>query len=137
MLNENNVRDILINYLEGKKHKIISSCDTNSKGIDIIALDLKTKNELHIEVKGETSSKKHTARYGKPFDSKQIRTHISRAVFSAMKVISLKPVGSKTVAAIALPKTKGHVSEFDNVKKAVKKLNIKIFWVDEKTVSEE
>ncbi|HXU27666.1 MAG TPA: hypothetical protein VN698_10570 [Bacteroidia bacterium] len=137
MLNENDIVKILINYLESKNHKILQSRDTNSKGIDIIALNSKTKNELHIEVKGETSSKQHTARYGKPFDSKQIRTHISRAVFSAMKVISLKPVGSKTIAAIALPKTKGHVSAFENIKKAVKKLDIKIFWVDEKTVSEE
>lgn len=111
--------------------------NTNSKGIDIIAYNNKNNNRLFIEVKGETSSKGHTNRFGKAFDGKQIRNHISRAVFAAMKVISQKLAGNKTKAAIALPATDGHKKEFDNIRLAVKQLNLKVFWVDTEKVVEE
>ena len=137
MLNENDVVELLIKHLISNNYKIIQSLNTNSKGIDIIADNIKTNARLFIEVKGETSSKEHTNRFGKAFDSKQIRNHISRAVFAAMKVISLKPAGAKTKAAIALPATDGHKKEFNNIRLAVKQLNIKVFWVDTEKVVEE
>ena len=137
MLNENDVVELLIKHLINNNYKIIQSLNTNSKGIDIVADNIKTNDRLFIEVKGETSSKEHTNRFGKAFDSKQIRNHISRAVFAAMKVISLKPAGAKTKAAIALPATDGHKKEFDNIRLAVKQLNVKVFWVDTEKVVEE
>jgi Holliday junction resolvase-like predicted endonuclease len=137
MLNENDVVELVTKYLLDNGYTIVQSLDTNSKGIDIIADHLKTNDRLFVEAKGETSSKEHTNRFGKAFDSKQVRNHISRAVFSAMKVVSLKPAGKKTKAAIALPSTDGHKKEFENIKAAVRQLNIKVFWVDTEKVIED
>ena len=137
MLNENEIVELLTKHLIANNYKIIQSLDTNSKGIDIIADNIKNNDRLFIEAKGETSSKEHTNRFGQAFDSKQIRNHISRAVFAAMKIITLKPAGSKTKAAIALPATEGHKKEFENIRGAVEKLNIKIFWVDTENVIED
>lgn len=137
MLNENDIVRILTEHLKANGYDIVQSLDTNSKGVDIIADNIKTKQRLFVEAKGETSSKEHTNRFGKPFEGKQIRNHIARAVLAAMKIISAKPAGNKTRAAIAFPSTDGHRKELETVKVAVKRLDIKIFWVDEKKVTEE
>lgn len=137
MLTENDIVDILVKHLTKNNYNIIQSLDTNSKGVDIIADEAGSNDRLYIEVKGETSSRLHSRRFGKAFDGKQIRTHISSAVFAAMKIISSKPSGNKTNAAIAFPASEGHRQEFEKIRIAVKQLGIKVFWVDPKTVSED
>ncbi len=137
MLNENHIVDLLTAYLKKNDYEIVQSLDTKSKGVDIIADNKITKHRLFVEVKGETSSKEHTNRFGKPFDGKQIRNHIARAILASMKIISAKPAGNKTRVAIAFPLNDSHQKEMETVKVAVKQLEIKIFWVNEKKVIEE
>lgn len=137
MLNENNIVKLLAEYLKSNGYEIVQALDTVSRGPDIIADNIKTKHRLFVEVKGETSSKEHTNRYGKPFDGKQIRNHIARAVFTAMQVLTSKPAGDKTKAAIALPLTAGHQKELETVRNAIKRLDIKVFFVDSNGVKEE
>jgi hypothetical protein len=63
---------------------------------------------LYIEVKGETSSKDHSNRFGNAFDLNQIKSHVSRAILASLTVLNDKPSGPKTKAAIALPDNTGH-----------------------------
>lgn len=137
MLNENDIRNKLTEYLEATGFSILQSLNTTSKGVDVIAENIKTKQRLFVEVKGETSSKEHTSRFGKSFDGKQVRNHIARAIFAAMKVLSDKPAGNMTKAAIALPANDAHRKELETVKSVVQQLGIKIFWVDKDMVTEE
>lgn len=135
MLNENDIVEKLTEHLKNNGFEIIQSLDTKSKGVDIIADN--GKYRYFIEAKGATSSKEHTARYGKAFDSKQIFNHIAKAIFASMKIISSKPAGSKTKAAIALPVTTGHKQELETVRFSIKQLGLKVFWVEQDKVTEE
>ena len=137
MLNENDIVQILTEYLKKNSYKIIQSLTTDEKGVDIIADNLLNNQRLYVEVKGETSSKSYTNRFGKSFSGGQIRNHISRAVFASMVILSSKPAGDKTKVAIALPVTDGHKKEIETIAKALKTLHIKVFWVNEDGVTED
>ena len=132
MLTENDVVNVLANYLEEKGYSILQNLNTGEQGVDIIAE--RTNKILYVEAKGETSSKSHTNRFGKPFTLNQISSHISRAILASMKVISCKPSGNKTKAAIALPDTAGHRKIIDKILPALQKLQITVFWVTKKAV---
>lgn len=129
MIDENDVVQILADYLKKNSYKIHQQLATDKAGVDIIAENIITKHWLYIEAKGETSSKSHTNRYGKAFTNGQILNHIAKAVFASMVILSSKPAGDKTKAAIALPATDGHKKQLATIAKSLKALNIKIFWV--------
>lgn len=83
MLTENDVVEKLAKYLESKGYNIISSQDTNSRGVDLVAK--KGDQNLYVEAKGGTSSKLHTARFGKPFTKNQIKSHIAGAIYNTLR----------------------------------------------------
>ncbi len=86
MLNENHITDILAIYLEKKNFKVLQKLNTGQKGVDLIVQDLEGFKH-YIEVKGETSSKENSNRFGLPFDGKQIWNHISVALMKTIKTI--------------------------------------------------
>lgn len=137
MLNENQIIEILIKYLENKGFKIAQKRNTSENGIDIIATNLSKNEVIYIEAKGETSSKNNSSRFGLPFDEKQIRNHVSVAIYCALKVLSSKPSGKKTRVGIALPSNRGHEIEIKKVSKVLKSLGVRIYWVGSDTVAEE
>ncbi len=127
MLTENDVVQKVTDYLGSKDYKIINSLNTYERGIDIVA-----ENDtavVYIEAKGETSSKKTSNRFGKPFSKGQIRSHISVALFATMKVIADMPAGDKTKVGIALPDTPGHRDRIYLISQALTKFDIRIYWV--------
>jgi len=86
MLNENEITDILEVYFELNNYTVIQKRHTGQRGVDLIVQDpLGAKH--YIEVKGETSSKEYTRRYGHPFDKKQIWNHVSVALLKTIKTI--------------------------------------------------
>jgi len=132
MLTENDIIKYLTNHLKSNGYVIIQSLTTNEKGVDIIAERNKTK--LYIEAKGETSSKSHTNRYGKPFTKNQVKSHVSRAILTSMEVISAIKNGEKTEVALALPDTESHRELINRIMPAITILDLKIFWVSKKGV---
>lgn len=127
MLTENDIVEKLTNFLETKGYRIIQSLTTNQPGIDIIA---ETEFEkLYIEAKGETSASKTSNRFGLAFNRNQIKSHISVALLATMKVISSLPAGNKTKVGIALPDTEGQRQVINQIIPALKKLEIRIYWV--------
>jgi hypothetical protein len=129
MLTENDIVLLLIEHLKEVGYRIVQSLQTTQRGIDIIAEN--SKHTIYIEAKGETSSKDHTNRYGSPFDSNQIRSHVSRAILASMKVLHNKPAGPKTKVGIALPDTVFYRDLIAKIATPLKTLGIKVFFVSQ------
>jgi len=124
MFTEYEVITSVCNFLESHNCCINQQLNENEKGDDIIAVN-QTNQRIYIEAKGETSSKKGTNRYGKAFNSSQILTHISRALYRA---ISMREKYSSHVG-IALPETKNHLLEIQNINNTLQEIKIEVFWV--------
>jgi Holliday junction resolvase len=135
VLTENHIISFLTVHLKKKGFEILQSLRTNEKGVDIIAK--KGKELLYIEAKGETSSKEYTSRFGKPFEGKQIKTHVSRAILTSMILLDNRSKTENLKVAIALPDTKGHRALIEKIQKSLKELDIKLFWVSERVVIEQ
>lgn len=122
MLYEDDVVDAVCIDLDRRGWQIEQRLTPTQQGIDVIASRAGTR--LCIEAKGETSGKDHTARYGKPFDSKQINSHVSRAFYAAATAMSAGNVG-----AIALPDSAGHQACVAKIAPALERLGIPVGWV--------
>lgn len=127
MLTENDIVNILAEYLVKEGYTINQSLTTLQTGIDLIAEN--SKEVLYVEAKGETSSKEGTNRYGSSFSSNQIKSHVSRAILSSMIVLQENPSGSKTKVAIALPDNLGHRNLVLKVLKPLKSISIIVFLI--------
>mgnify|MGYP003632711184 CR=1 FL=1 len=133
MLTENDIVEKVTDFLKKKEYRITQSLTTNQQGIDIIA---ETESEtIYIEAKGETSSVETSKRFGLPFNRNQIKSHISVALLATMKVISSMPSGNKTKVGIALPDTKEQRIVINKIIPALKKLDIRIYWVNQNQVT--
>jgi len=123
MLTENEVIYKLQKHLErqGFSTKVSS---TSEHGVDLIAI--KQKRRLYLEVKGQTSSKPDTNRYGKEFTPNQKLDHVAKAIYTAMKTLNqIKNVE----VGIALPNDKTHEKIVQAVLLPLKLLKIKVFMV--------
>ena len=132
MLTENDIVDKLSAHLQADGYEILQSLGTKEKGVDIIAK--KNGQTLFIEAKGETSSKSHTNRFGKPFTKNQIKSHVSRALLASMRILTSQPAGQSTAVAIALPDTVGHRDLINEINLSLKELDIIVFWVSQTTI---
>lgn len=127
MLTENDILEVLSSYLIAKGYKEIKRSNTKQTGVDLIAEN--ADEILYIEAKGETSSKSETSRFGLEFSGGQIKSHVSRAILAAFEIISEKPAGSRTKAAIALPNNKGHQKLINKILPALTQSGIRVFLV--------
>lgn len=135
MLTENDIVEKLSTHLEKEGYEILQSLGTGEKGVDIIAK--RNRQTLYIEAKGETSSKSHTNRFGKPFTKNQIKSHVSRAILTSMKILTSKPSGQGTAVAIALPDTDGHRNLISEIYQPLKKLDITVYWINQNSIRQE
>ncbi len=128
-LNENDVVAAVCDYLESHGYTIHSTCTTKQTGEDIVASNASTGERLSVEAKGATSARERSARFGQPFDSAQIRVHVSEAVFKAVQVLSAATEGEPVTAGIALPATSYHQSMVGLVMPILERLGVRLFWV--------
>jgi len=120
--------------LERRRYEILQCLtDPRAHGHEIIAVKTgRRRGELYVEAKGQTSSKKTTPRFGKPFSETQVESHVARAFHKASAVISQPPSDNDVRAAIAFPDTPRHRACVEKIAPALKSLRIGVFWVDEK-----
>src|SRR5579864_2278568 len=85
MLTESDVIASVCRFLKRRNFQITKFCRETEHGKDILALAPDGKRQVTVEAKGETSSKRHTSRYGKPFNNGQVEDHVSRAVYCALR----------------------------------------------------
>lgn len=128
MLTENRVIELLEHHFIKNKCKIVHKANTNQRGVDLIAECNDYK--YYIEAKGETSSKKNTNNFGKPFTSNQITNHIARAILTTIKIqIDTDENTSKYIIAFPdRPKHRQHLTKLIN---RLKEINIDIYLVSE------
>jgi hypothetical protein len=82
---------------------------------------------LEVEAKGGGSSKPHTARFGQPVTTAQVRVHVGEAVLTAMKVVA----AGKAHAAVAFPDTSRHRAQAGPVESVLDRLGVTVHWVRE------
>lgn len=124
MLHEDDVVSAVVSYLRDDGWKIESTALATQHGDDIVAT--RDGERLVVEAKGEGSSKSHTKRFGKPFNTGQVSTHIAVAILRSMRVVS----EGVSTAAIALPAVNSHRREVHRVAPALSAIGVQVFWVD-------
>lgn len=132
MLNENHITDLLANYFVNLEYEVLGKLTTIEKGIDLIVKN-KQGQITYVEVKGETSARTTSRRYGLPFNKNQIDVHIGKALLATFRAIN-KFKDNENEFAIAFPGNIGHEAVLKDIKYVLDKLNIKIYLVSETNV---
>lgn len=131
-LDENEIIDIVCQYLENKKdYNIKQKLKTTEKGIDIIAENDKNGRTLWIEAKGGTSSVKKSKRYGKPYTKTQVFDRVAKGVFTGLQLLMNRKDRKNIEVGLAFPDTKYFQEYLKPIKPILKQLNIKMFLVNE------
>ncbi len=128
LLGEMDIIDSVCSYLETNGYRITSKVGSVSEhGIDIVAMSQHDKVRLHVEAKGQTSSKSETKRFGKEFTRNQKRDHLGKALLKSCEWIQ-----QNVAAAIALPDDTVDRELIDSITTAIARLGIVVFLVDER-----
>jgi hypothetical protein len=130
MLLESDVISAVTERLSRHGYRIVQALSTTERGDDIIAerLDVNLRR-LVIEAKGESSSRRNSARFGMPFDSAQVSIHVAEALYKAAEIISRRSSGGELCVGIALPDNVSHRAAVRKVIPVLRKLEIALFWV--------
>lgn len=130
MLFESDVIDAVCASLQTRGYNIREKLGPTQRGDDIVAVKQGAVSvKLCVEAKAETSSRKSSTRYGKPFTSAQIRVHVAEALYKAATVLS-RPSGQAEIrAAIALPGTATHRRLINEIQPVLTVLEIAVFFV--------
>lgn len=104
---------------------VVSTCNELQRGDDIVAEHPGSGRTVVVEARGETSSKASSRRHGQPFNSAQVSSHVSRAFYRAAQ-----SVGSSRLSAMALPRTALHIDRVRRIDRALRQLDLEVFWVD-------
>jgi hypothetical protein len=133
MLYEKQVVNAVCRFLKKNGFRITQRLATTERGEDIQALAPDGKQRITIEAKGATSSRVESNRYGRPFNSGQVRDHVAKAVYCAARFVS-----TDTLTGVAFPQNDAHIKCVDRIRPALKRLRIEVFWVRaDKTVETE
>jgi hypothetical protein len=124
-LNEDRVIELTAMTLQKQKHSLLAKCLTSEHGVDLETLAPSGKRWL-IEAKGETSARKASRRYGKPFNGNQVSVHVSRAFYQAA---SLRCQFPNDGVALALPCEPAHQKRIEAISSALSELAIDVIWV--------
>jgi len=85
-MDENDVVNTVCEHLEAQGFVILQRLSTIEKGIDIIAKDSSSGCKLFVEAKGGTSSRKGSARFGKPHTQAQVFNRVAKGVFTCLQL---------------------------------------------------
>lgn len=127
MLNENQVIEAVCNHLKSEGLQITDQCSTKQQGYDIVAIHPDSGRRLIIEAKGATSACETSARYGKPFDRKQVLSHVARAFYAA--AAALQTENGNVDVGIALPDQDIHNEFIKQIRQALATLGITVYRV--------
>src|SRR5689334_5982812 len=118
MLTESQVIKGVCSFLKQNKFRVTQSLCETEQGIDIEAV-APDGRPVCIEAKGETSSQEHTNRFGKAFNSGQVKHHVSVAFYAAAREF-----GTGKLLGIAFPKNADHEKCVTRILPALRQLQI-------------
>lgn len=130
MLTENDITELLIKYLRDQGYTNTNHLTTLQKGVDITAVNPDGIN-VWIEVKGETSAKETSKRFGKPFTGNQIWTHVSVAL---LKTLTLMNEDRYKGCEFGMAFPINHESLLSKVKLSTDSLGIRIYLVSKEEI---
>jgi hypothetical protein len=122
MMTENDVVEAVCGELARRGWVIEGRSLTTEHGVDIVAT--RGSQTLHVEAKGEGSSKEGTARYGQVFTRNQVRSHIAVAVLTALQVVARGQARS----AVAFPDNAHHRAVLGHAQEPLARLGVIVFW---------
>lgn len=128
MLYESDIIEAVSKFLSSHGYNILQQLTENQRGDDIIAVSSDGSEKIFIEAKGETSSKKASARFGKPFSRGQVRDHVANAFYKASQKLHNNERQSVR-SGIALPRKQDHIDMVKEIRLALATLQIEVFWV--------
>ena len=130
MLFETDVIDAVCGNLKAHGFTILQRLSPTEHGIDVIAKRGEPSPfELSIEAKGGTSERKGSQRYGKPFDSAQVKIHVAESFYTAAQLLSAERNHISRRVGIALPQDPLHQRYVVSVQPALTALGVGVFWV--------
>lgn len=135
MLYEWDIIEAVCKFLSSQGYEIVQRLTESQRGDDIIAVSSDGREKIFIEAKGETSSKKGSARFGKSFSRAQVRDHVANAFYKAAQKLHNNEEQSVR-SGIALPKKQDHLDMVKGIKLALANLQIEVFWVNSKGLVE-
>jgi len=127
VLTENDVVKYVCEYLQDNDYRIEQKLTTSQTGVDIIAQN-QNGQKIYIEAKGATSSKKSSSRFGKEFNTSQVKSHIGVALVATFK---LKQQFQNAEVVIALPGNDTHKNLISSMREPLLKSGVSIFFVHE------
>lgn len=128
MLTENQIIEYFRDYLVVNGYEIKQFLSTKERGIDIIAE--KDGRTVKAEAKGATSALATSNRFGREFNKGQVRTHIAVALSMVSRLMT-KDNDRNIDYAFVLPDNNNHINEIEGMCLALRKLCIKVFFVNE------
>ena len=129
MLTENDVVAHVANHLRASGYRIDAELRTDEHGIDVDAVHPRRRQRVLIEAKGETSSKKDTARFGAPFTRAQCKTHLAVALLAVVRLRDQYGHSPRTRVALALPDLEPHLTLAKTIRRSLRTLGVGLFWV--------
>lgn len=125
-LSEDKFVEAVCTYLEDSGWEILKRLTTQQQCNDIVAA--RGGSRLCIEAKGATSARVKSRRFGRPFDSAQVRVNVAEAVYKAVQVLS-RSAEYGLRAGIALPSSSLDRRELASVEAVLRGLDVVVFWV--------
>ena len=130
MLYETDVIEAVCQHIEARGYSIRQKLNTTQHGIDVIASSAAPRSlELCVEAKGETSQRNGSERFGKPFDSAQVKVHVAEAFSTGAELRFAKGASDSRRVALAFPKTALHLRYVASIEAAFTVLQLGVFWV--------
>lgn len=130
MLTEDDVVHAVALHLRRNGYSDVRTLSTVEHGIDVIAVNRRTKRKLFVEAKGGTSSKRTTRRYGKPFTQNQAKSHVSVALYCAARLHQTSKHDLADIA-LAFPDDATHRKLVQNISRALRALAVVVYFVGE------
>ena len=124
MLNQQGVIDAVAAHLE-RDGFIVEAGQRQSPNI----VGRKKGGSVLVEARGQTSAEPTSSRFGEPFKRSQIVEHVAQKLYSALKLSEKKVSGDEI--ALAFPDDPDHQECLDAISNTLRKLGIRIYWVDE------
>ena len=133
-MKEDQIIDTLMQFLINKGFTVNNEDvkKGNSPGIDILAH--KRNVRWFIEVKGGTSGRKGSSRYGKEFTDSQVNSSISTALFKTLQNTSNPKYEFKKGVdriGMAFPEIGSYIKYHTTIAEHLSRLDIVTFWIQE------
>jgi hypothetical protein len=126
MLTEDQINVTVKAFLEARGWLNVRALSGKAKGVDVIGDHPGGSGLVLVESKGGTSGESGSANFGVPCTTPQIRSHVAKAVFTAL---CLRERSRENTVLIALPDDDAHESRVLAVESTLKNLNIGLLAV--------